>query len=136
MKISKFQFSNPVLIDLKFSINNDYHQDSCQIGTRTTTNIQKSETENSAFVTVTMTIGHEGNDVPFMITIAEQARFMWESNDEFIDENEEECIDRLLRQNAPALLIGYIRPIIASITSSSPFPTYNLPFIDLTEKTN
>ncbi len=83
-----------------------------------------------------MTIGHEGNDVPFMITIAEQARFMWESNDEFIDENEEECIDRLLRQNAPALLIGYIRPIIASITSSSPFPTYNLPFIDLTEKTN
>lgn len=132
MKISKFQFSNPVLVDLSFKINSDYKLKTCHIETRTTTNIQRSETDDAALVTVSMTIGHEGSDVPFVLNVCEQAQFKWDNIDSTV-ESTEKCINQLLTQNAPALLIGYIRPIVASITSSSPFPTYNLPFIDLTD---
>ena len=46
----------------------------------------------------------------------------------------ENKIDVLLRQNAPALLLSYARPIISSITSASKFPTYNIPFLDFSSE--
>lgn len=39
-------------------------------------------------------------------------------------------IEKLLNQNAPSLLLGYLRPIISQITAASPYNAYNLPFID------
>ena len=39
----------------------------------------------------------------------------------------------VLEKNAQALLIGYLRPIVANITNVSKFPAYNLPFINLNE---
>ena len=47
---------------------------------------------------------------------------------------DDEMVDTLLRQNAPALLLSYARPIIASITNASKFPTYNIPFFDFSEE--
>ena len=43
-------------------------------------------------------------------------------------------IEKLLNQNAPSLLLGYLRPIISQITAASPYNAYNLPFIDFSEK--
>ncbi|MEI3592754.1 MAG: hypothetical protein V8Q05_07985 [Lachnospiraceae bacterium] len=37
-------------------------------------------------------------------------------------------IEKLLNQNAPSLLLGYLRPIISQITAASPYNAYNLPF--------
>lgn len=48
-------------------------------------------------------------------------------------DNEVENEDLLLKQNAPALLFSYIRPIIATITASSKYPAYDLPFVNFTE---
>ena len=47
----------------------------------------------------------------------------------------DEQIDNLLRKNAPALLLSYARPLIASITNASKFPTYNIPFLDFSAET-
>ena len=56
------------------------------------------------------------------------SEFSWE------DEKEDDLISELLNINAPALLTGYMRPIISLITSSSRFPTFNLPFLDFTQQ--
>lgn len=36
----------------------------------------------------------------------------------------------MINTSAPAPLLGYMRPIVASITNSSKYPAYNLPFIN------
>ena len=55
------------------------------------------------------------------------AQFIW--NDVY-DEN---TLKDLLSINAPALLLGYARPMIASITNMSPYPSFNLPFYNFVE---
>ena len=55
------------------------------------------------------------------------ANFRWS---EALDEQRR---DSLLKQNAPALLVSYARPIIAMITNASRFPAFNIPFINFTE---
>ena len=47
----------------------------------------------------------KNDDIPFYIKAIEGANFRW--NDE-LDDN---MIDRLLNQNAPSLLLSYLRPI-------------------------
>lgn len=135
MKISKFQFKDPVLLGVHFSVNEEFHTEkNCEVNLNTTVTVRKSEEEhNSATVTVIVEVGEKNNNSPFFISVQEQANFWWEDTG---GEDSQADIDRLLDQNAPALLIGYIRPVIASITSSSPFPTFNLPFLDLTEQGN
>ena len=51
------------------------------------------------------------------IKAIEGANFRW--NDE-LDDN---MIDRLLNQNAPSLLLSYLRPIVAQVTSASKYGT-------------
>ena len=45
----------------------------------------------------------------------------------------DERVESMLKMNAPALLLGYMRPIVAGLTNSSNFATYNLPFINFKE---
>lgn len=49
------------------------------------------------------------------------------------EEMDKKIIESMLRMNAPALLLGYMRPIVANITNSSNFPVYNLPFLNVKE---
>ena len=35
---------------------------------------------------------------------------------------------------SPALLLGYLRSVIATVSSASPFETINIPFMDFTKK--
>lgn len=87
--------------------------------------INKIEDKNEAIVELTITVGNDDNLNPFYIKAIESAKFKWSDSTKI---NE----DKLLEQNAPALLIGYLRPIISIITASFPFSAYNLPFIDFT----
>lgn len=59
----------------------------------------------------------KNDDIPFYIKAIEGANFRW--NDE-LDDN---MIDRLLNQNAPSLLLSYLRPIVAQVTSASKYGT-------------
>ena len=59
----------------------------------------------------------KNDDIPFYIKAIEGAKFRW--NDE-LDDN---MIDRLLNQNAPSLLLSYLRPIVAQVTSASKYGT-------------
>ena len=132
MEKSKFQFSNPTLKRLVFDVHDDFvRQGQLNMGISVNINIQRDNNEdgtptNSAYVLVMLSVGSEDNSTPFYIEADEGAHFKWE-----IDAFKEEEIDTLLNQNAVALLISYLRPIIANLTAACPYPSYNLPYINL-----
>lgn len=133
MEKSKFQFSNPKLTRLHFVVHDDFVKtEKLDMAIHISVNCQKNlqeelDSDNSAYVTVTVSIGTEDNATPFYIEADESAHFRWDKS-----AFTEKQIEELLNQNAVALLISYLRPIIASLTAASPFPVYNLPFINLT----
>lgn len=131
MKDSNFQFSNPALVDLDFHINKDFQPNDdkpLNVNTSFNINISKQENISQAIVELEIVIGEKDNNFPFYIKAKEGAAFKWNEGITSADD--------FLRINAPALLIGYLRPIIATITSASPFNTYHIPFVDFTKKTD
>lgn len=129
MKESSFQFNNPSLVDLYFHINKDFkakEDGPLNVNTSFNVNISKHETAPQAIVELEIIIGTENDTFPFYIKATEGALFKWDAGNALVDD--------FLDINAPALLLGYLRPVIASITSASPFNTYNIPFFDFTKE--
>lgn len=124
MKKSFFQFQEPFLTMMKFEENALFDRDNFKsFNIETNTQIKKNEEERTALVSLSVSVGNL-EDAPFEIHICMTALFKWE------DTEDKTKIDDLLSKNAPSLLISYIRPIIASVTSTSRFPTLNIPFMD------
>lgn len=133
MKKSDFQFSNPHLVELHYHENSNFKVDASNdildVPISIESNEKRSETSPIADVSLHVQVGSESNNLPFYVSIVMAANFKWNEN----------CyssaqIDSLLAQNAPALLLTYARPIIASITNSSGYPAYNLPYINFTQE--
>ena len=87
--------------------------------------IGKDVTNRTCIVSVNLVIGDRTPKEPFFIDVTMQSKFKWH-------EDLDGKINGMLRINAPSLLIAYIRPIISSLTASSPYPSYYLPFINFT----
>ena len=120
---SAFQFSNPSLTKMEFCINEDFENGrdkEVKMAVNMGIQIDRSKVDNSAKVSLTLEIGKKG--------ATEMAEFRWP------DSLNMGMIEKLLNQNAPSLLLGYLRPIISQITAASPYNAYNLPFIDFSEK--
>lgn len=137
MRQSNFQFTTPVLTGLIFEPHSNFTQcDNVDFtgDLKVLVNYDDSG-ENSevrqATVTVYLTIGTDDDSTPFLIKAEESAHFRWKTN--AYSEKQEKV---LLNQNAPTLLLSYLRPIIANITLQSSYPAYNLPYIDLTDSGN
>ena len=127
---SSFQFTNPVLTDLEIHLNEGFNEEDneqVQIQMDISVQVSPKENRNEAIVSLTVEIGEQGNNVPFWIKATERADFLW-------DEDVSNVMrERLLSQNAPSLLLGYLRPIVAQITNASPYGAYNIPFINFTK---
>lgn len=67
------------------------------------------------------------DDVPFVISIEMQGDFSW-SND-----MNKDIVKVLLKQNAPAVLLSYMRPYITTITTGSGYPPLILPLMNFVE---
>ena len=76
---------------------------------------------------LTAKISSKDGKGPFSLKIRLESNFRWEKM-------EEDVLEKMLKCNAPALLLSYMRPIISNITSASKFPTYNLPFVNFSEQ--
>ncbi len=131
MKKSSLKFTNPIITKLEYQINpqsEECENDSINISNVFKANIKKIEDKNEAIVELNIIIGQkEETPSPFYVDMIIGAVFRW---DNAFDEN---TVQDLLSINAPALLLGYARPIIATITNMSPFSSYNLPFYNFTE---
>lgn len=124
---SAFQFKNPALTHLEFEVNEEFDNrknGEVQIRINMSVQISRNSNSNEALVGLEFEIGEKSDDCPFYIKAVEAADFKWE------DELEEEMVKQLLNQNAPSLLLSYLRPIVVQITSASPYDAYNIPFIN------
>ena len=129
MKVSDFQFTNPCLVSMNFRENEDFRIEEGK-GIQIKTGIDFSEeliSQTEAAVSIKIKLTNEGNSAPFELEAEFTANFRWS---EALDEQRR---DSLLKQNAPALLVSYARPIVAMITNASRFPAFNIPFINFTE---
>ena len=123
-------FTAPVMTFSKFELNPDFKDEgqglSAEIHFHHSVN--RLDDQNTAVVALRLQINQKlekkASDAPFWLEVEYAAQFGW---DEGLSEEE---IDRYLHINASAVLIGYIRPLVANLTSSSPLPIYTLPFIN------
>lgn len=131
MKQSNFRFSKPMVSKIDYSINEDFDSDNrLNISNKFNVSISRDKNESMAIVDLGICIGKKDFEKtdPFYIDMVIGAVFSW-------DEScyDDSTLNSLLSINAPALLLGYARPLISTITSMSPFPPYNLPFYNFTE---
>ena len=128
MKPSQFRFINPYLDEISFLTNPSFVKGEKPVTMENSFEVQvdRDESENRAHVRLTLSINTEAETAPFAIVIKMSSDFEW-------DDMEESTIDTMLHINAPALLLGYMRPIVATVTNSSKFPVYNLPYINFNE---
>lgn len=127
MTESKFQFVNPYVKELSFTENKEF-----QIGEKIQISFDfKTEHEKKdekGHVELQVSTSEKSINSPFAINIRMASDFRWDK------QLPDDAVDSFLQTNAPALLLGYIRPLIAGITNASRFPAYNIPFIDFTKE--
>ena len=126
---SSFQFTNPVLTRLDFCSNAGFESSGnteVQIQTKMSVSVSRDEEKDEASVELTVEIGEKSDAVPYWIVATEKANFKWADVSDSMR-------DRLLNQNAPSLLLAYLRPILAQITNSSQYGIYNIPFMNFTK---
>ena len=86
--------------------------------------------ENSQQAIVTLSVGIfeslEIKKVPFQITVDIEGFFRW---NEDLDKNQG-SLDLFLKQNAPAILYSYIRPIITVMTVEANMPPLVIPIMN------
>ena len=124
MTESKFQFKSPELVSLNFELNSDFDEDTFDgMKIQSTTSVKRSESGNSAYVTLELNI--DGENVPFVIRVSMGSMFSWSG------ELDKEMIDTMLQVNAPSLLLSYIRPIVTNVTANSRYSALYLPFMDM-----
>ena len=131
MNKSNFQFSRPFLRELSFKENEAFKQnnDSRNIVLRNflSLNIKKDANESFALVELALEVKAVNEEEgPFHIKARIAAVFKW-------DPNMNQQIDKMLKINAPALLLSYLRPIVSQSTSYTMFPSYDIPFINFTD---
>lgn len=130
MQKSIFQFSNPCLKELQFLVNPDYKSEEdepIELSVMMERKAKREKNEKEAYVDLSVTIGDKEN-APFWIYVTEGAKFRWS------EEMDDTKVEKFLAQNASALLLGYIRPIVSSITAASKYSAYNIPFVDFTKE--
>jgi preprotein translocase subunit SecB len=129
LKKSGFRFSNPTISKISYFLHPEFTPSESSLSIENTFNTQISQDEDNcqAVVDLNIVLGDEDpSKAPFYINLTVCASFKWESG------YSEDTVRTLLSINAPALLLGYARPIVASITNMSPYPAYNIPFYNFT----
>lgn len=132
MKPSKLQFSTPILKDFHFEVNEDFLSNLSEMdeieNPKVEYNISCTDVEdNSFFMFSTLTIGEQNENAPFYSYITMGAQFHLDSK---VSKDELAAYQQI---HCPAHLVSYMRPIVAMITSMTPYPTFQLPFLNFTE---
>lgn len=126
IKNSEFQFARPIVTELKFQLNKDYiPTEETKYHFNIKSKINKAQ-DNHAIVEVTwFTTIKDGSINPkYEISITMASNFSWNEH------VSEDTLEKMLKYNAVSLLLGYIRPVVSTVTSNSVEPL-DIPFINL-----
>ncbi len=132
MQESFFQLvGKPRISKFDFQLNKEYKFDGeVKLDMNNNIQITKGVDENAqqAIVALSLTVfeSRENDEVPFKIKAVIEGHFRW--TDEL--EKDEVALDSMLKQNAPAILYSYIRPIITLITVEANMPPLVVPLMN------
>lgn len=120
-KESVFQLLNQRMVDVKFLLNEE--------GTKQETNLEvevevkAAPTEKKALVELILHVNKDMKDQLFNLSIKNQGVFSWENLTE-------EEIKPYLEENAPAVLLSYIRSIVTNLTLAAGLKPLVLPLLN------
>ena len=133
MKQSAFRFKNPVLTHLQYEVNDralPKEPEQTEISIAANVSVRRlADRANSAVVSLKLELPKDNHDnFPFSLSAAMSAQFEW---DEGLSD---ESVNFLLTRNAPALLLGYLRPWVADVTGAGPSTAVHIPFMDFSQE--
>lgn len=135
MKKSDFKYSQPYIMSSEFVINKKFDSGVDKSNMDMDVFIEKysdykpDSNLTSAKVGLKVGVGKKDDKKsPFYCRVEMETRFEWTEG------IGKEKITNFISQNAPALLLGYIRPIIVYLTANSPYPPLNIPLINFIDK--
>ena len=128
MKESNLKYDTPQIVKVKFDKTPNFNssEDIVELKNDYSISVQRLNDESAVVILSLKVYGEADSIVPFTLEIANAARFYWSGYPS-------EVVEKMLDVNAPALLLGYLRPMVAAITNSSGLPPYNLPLINFNE---
>ncbi|MBQ2802108.1 MAG: protein-export chaperone SecB [Lachnospiraceae bacterium] len=131
MKKSDLQFSNPHLEQITFKTKEISKSIEDDIPIEINIQVIREENINEAVVQFHIMIGEldmkkEESKYSVFLDATTSANFKWNDN---LSDN----IENMLRINGGAVLLSYIRPIIASLTMQAGIQPLHLPFVNFTE---
>lgn len=130
MKESKFHLHFQKLLQINYEVNSSFSVNNLTLPLKINTEIltNKDEANRKAQVTLKLKIFNsvDISEVPFKLETINEGYFSW-------DEEFDGKIDVLLKVNAPAILLSYVRPLITQFTSFSNYPPLIIPLIDFTD---
>lgn len=131
MRESNFQLTGkPRISNIHFEVNKDFTFDK-EVVVEINNNVRVLKSKNESIVILTIGIfsAAELANVPFKLDIEIQGCFSWDD----VLAKDAAQLDAMLRQNAPAALYSYLRPIITQITVEANIPPLVLPLMNFTE---
>ncbi len=135
MKESSFQLvGKPQVTKVQFEINKDFVFEK-EVALEISNNVRvlknSNEKKNESIVILSIDVfpSEELADVPFKMEIEIQGCFIWDE----ILANDNVQLDAMLKQNAPAVLYSYLRPIITLVTVEANMPPLVLPLMNFIE---
>lgn len=130
MKESKFHLHFQKLLQINYEVNSSFSVNNLTLPLKINTEIltNKDEANRKAQVTLKLKIFNsvDISEVPFKLETINEGYFSW-------DEEFDGKINVLLKVNAPAILLSYVRPLITQFTSFSNYPPLIIPLIDFTD---
>lgn len=122
------------MTNLSFNINKEYEfkeELTLKINNDVKILQQENKDRREAAIILNLDIfkSDEVNDVPFNLTIEIEGIFRW---DEELEKNNN-ILDIMLKQNAPAILYSYMRPIITLLTVEANMPPLVIPLMNFNQ---
>lgn len=119
------------LFEIKYKINENFNSEDKELSLEMNaeSTVQRAEGLKEAKVILKLSVFNEENilSIPFFIEVVMQGIFTWNEN------LGEEKANALLNTNAPAILMGYARPLITQFTAYSGYAPLILPLMDFTK---
>lgn len=120
-KKSVFQLLNQRMVDVKFLLNEDGTKQEKKLEIEV--EVKAAPSEKKALVELTVHINKDMEDQLFNLSIKNQGVFSWE----ILSEEE---VKPYLEENAPAILLSYIRSIVTNLTLAAGLTPVVLPLLN------
>jgi preprotein translocase subunit SecB len=135
LRESNFQLSGrPQITKITYETNKDYVFDEQIIleimnDVKIDKNIDDTINDATVYLDIRIFPSKDISEVPFKMNISIEGYFNW---DDELAKNQTQ-LDTMLKQNAPAVLYSYLRPIITLITVEANMPPLVLPLMNFCE---